>query len=228
MKIKIILTLFGAWLVRPAISSACIYCIMAARAGSSPDDPNGPGYSGQSAQWTPMTNAATQTNVIVAVATCVPVELPQINAPAALTFTNGALVGFDVLAGFAITLAPELETNTNGAWADAQVNALIPENIRALDRHDVSVEGFMIPVQMENGKVTEFLLSKNPPACCYGGMPQIHEWVKVHVKSPGVEWEQYNIVRARGILRVGAERVDGTLTSIYRMETDKVEVTDGH
>ena len=81
---------------------------------------------------------------------------------------------------------------------------------------------------MEKGKVTEFLLSRNPPACCYGGVPLIHEWIKVRVKPPGVDWEEYNTVRAHGVLRVGAERVDGTLASVYRMDAEKVEVTPGH
>jgi len=147
---------------------------------------------------------------------------------AAVTFTNGAVVGFDVLAGYDMNLTLELAMNTNGAAADAKVNAMIPANIRALDHRVVSVDGFMIPAQMEKDKVTEFLLSRNPPACCYGGVPQIHEWVKVRVKPPGVAPEEYNIVRAHGILSVGAERLDGALTSVYRMDADKVEITNEH
>lgn len=227
MKTKIILTLLGAWLALTADSPACIYCIMAAQAGISPDDPNGPIY-GQAAQGMPMILVASQANVPLALTTNVPAELPKTNPPALVTFTNGSVVGFDVLAGYNITLTPELENNTNRAWVNAQVNAMIPANIRALDRREVSVDGFMIPAQFEKGKVVEFLLSRNPPACCYGGVPQIHEWIKVRVKPPGVAPEEYNVVRAHGILSVGVERMDGTLASIYRMEADKVEVTPEH
>ena len=246
MKTKKTLTLLALIFAALVNSPACIYCIMAAQNGISPDDPNGPRYSRQLAQWTPMTVVASQTNLPVAPTTNALVESPTTNAlvespktnalvespktnsPVVVTFTNGAAVGFDVLAGYNINLAPELENNTNAAWADAQVNALIPSNIRALDRHEVTVDGFMIPAQMENGKVTEFLLSRNPPACCYGGVPQIHEWIKVRVKPPGVAPIEYTVARAHGILTVGAERLDGTLTSIYRMDADKVADSGEH
>jgi hypothetical protein len=33
---------------------------------------------------------------------------------------------------------------------------------------------------------------------------------------------EYAVVRARGVLGVGAERQDGTLSSLYRMEAVKV------
>ena len=227
MKTKIILALLGVCLATTVNSPACIYCMMLAQQGLSPDDPNGRTYDSPPAQWISITNAAATNMASTSVASNTLIQLPQTNMTAAVTLTNGALLGWDVLAGYTITLAPELENNTNAVWADAQVNALIPASVRALDHHDISADGFMIPAQMENGKVVEFLLSRNPPACCYGGVPQIHEWIKVRVKSPGVEWEQYNIVRARGVLRVGAERMDGALTSIYRMDTDKIEITDG-
>ena len=228
MKKKIIFTLLGAWLAWPMISQACIYCMMLARNGMSPDDPKGSSYDGAPPQWTPMTMAALQTNVMSVVATNAPVELPKTNSPAVVIFTNGAVLGFDVLAGYPIPITLELGNNTNGAWADAQVNAMIPANIRALDHREFSVDGFMIPAQFEKGKVVEFLLSRTPPACCYGGVPEIHEWIKVRVKPPGVPPEVYNIVRAHGVLSVGAERLDGTLTSIYRLDADKVAVTSEH
>ena len=227
MKTKISPTRPGTWLAWLAISPACICCIMTASAGTLTNVPNGPEYQAPSAQWTPGTNSTTPTNIPITPGTdmaSIVAAWRKAHSPAAVTFTNGAVVGFDVLAGYNINLAPELENNTNRAWADAQVNALIPANIRALDHREVSVDGFMIPVEIENGKLVEFLVARNPPACCYGGVPLIHEWVKVRVKPPGVEFEDYNIVRAHGILSVGAERVDGALTSIYRMAADKVGI----
>lgn len=230
MKIKFSFVLIATWLALAVNSPACIRCLMLARQGLSPDNPDGQAYDSPPAQWISIpndvaTNAAAVAPVAVSNAPVVP---PKIIQPASLAFTNGALVGFDVLAGYDIIILPELGLNTNGAAADARVNAMIPANIHALDRREVAVDGFMIPSQMENGKVTEFLLSRNPPACCYGGVPQIHEWIIVRVKPPGVGWEEYNTVRTHGVLHVGAERVDGALTSIYHMEADKVEITPGH
>lgn len=229
MKIKLKLVLMGAWLALVVKSPACIYCMMLAQQGLTPDDPNGRTYDSPPAQWISITNAAA-TNVVSVSGVANPLlQLAVTNRPAApVNFTNGALIGFDVLAGYDLKISTELAMATNGAAADAQVNAMIPASIKALDQKNVAVDGFMIPSQMAGEKVTEFLLARNPPACCYGGVPLIHEWVKVQVKPPGVDWEEYNTVRAHGVLRVGAERVDGALTSVYRMEAVKVEITPGH
>jgi hypothetical protein len=152
-----------------------------------------------------------------AVATTNSVSVSPMNA------VDGDLVGFDKLAGFNLSLTSELEFNTNRpAWADAQVNAMIPTNIFTLQNHDVAVTGFMIPMHFKGEKVIEFMLARDPPACCFATMPQIHEWVSVRVKSPGVKPMEYAVVRARGILNVGAERKDGALTSVYRMEAEAV------
>ena len=142
--------------------------------------------------------------------------------------TNGASVGFDCLSGFPFLLTVELESNTNRpAWADAQVNSMIPEKIRGLEGREVSVEGFMIPTTYEKDKVTEFLLARDPMGCCYSTVPEMHQFIKIRVKSPGVKEMIYSTVRARGILHVGAERENGTLASIYRMDGISVEKGPG-
>jgi hypothetical protein len=136
---------------------------------------------------------------------------------------SGEFVGFDRLAGFGITITSDLEQNTNhSAQADAKVNAMIPQNIRALDGRNVSVEGFMIPMEFEKDKVIEFMLARDPMGCCYSTVPEIHQFIKVRVKSPGVE-PVYSTARARGILRVGAERANGALSSIYRLDAENVK-----
>jgi hypothetical protein len=159
------------------------------------------------------------------VAVAMPVNALETPAFAALAnLTNGALVGFDCLAGFHFLLTQDLELNTNrAAWADAQVNAMIPEKVRALEGREVSVEGFMIPMVYEKDKVTEFLLARDPMGCCYSTVPLMDQFVKVRVKSPGVKEMIYYPAHARGILHVGAERQDGVLTSIYRMDGLSVE-----
>jgi hypothetical protein len=163
-----------------------------------------------------MISGVSNTNVIQA--------SPVTTNSAPLLATNAvSQVGFDKLAGFPVTLTDELEFNTNRpAWADAQINAMIPGNILALDHHEIEITGFMVPVRFEKDKVVEFMLSRDPPACCYATMPQIHEWISVQVKSPGVTPMEYSVVRARGVLGVGAKRQEGTLSSLYRMDAVKV------
>ena len=153
-----------------------------------------------------------------------PSATAQTNTAPVTVASNGETnTSFSILAGYPLSIPAELESNaTNGAWADAQINAMIPTNVMALNHQRVSVEGFMIPLQFEKGKVVSFMLSQNPPACCYATMPQIHEWIEVHVKSPGVAAMDYSVVRARGTFSVGAKRESGTLTSIYRMNAEAV------
>jgi hypothetical protein len=158
------------------------------------------------------------TNTNANLAVCTPT-----NAAPLLSSNTVSLVGFDKLAGFPIKLTDEIAFNTNrSAWADAQINAMIPSNVFALDHHEIEVTGFMTPVRFEKDKVVEFMLTRDPPACCYATMPQIHEWISVRVKSPGVVPMEYSVVRARGVLGVGAERQGGMLGSVYRMDAVKV------
>ena len=135
---------------------------------------------------------------------------------------DGALVGFDRLAGFAMPLTQDLVSGTNSASANAQLNAMIPADIRALDHRKLTVEGFMVPLEFEKDKAIEFLLVQAPFGCCFGTPPQIHELIKVRVKSPGVSPILDGPVRARGIFQVGAERESGFLSSIYRMDAESV------
>ena len=135
---------------------------------------------------------------------------------------DGSLVGFDKLAGFAMPLTDELMSSTNSAEANSQVDAMIPANIRALDHRNISVEGFMVPVEFEKDKTVEFMLVQAPFGCCFGAPPQIHELIRVRVKPPGISPVMFEPARARGTFYVGAQRESGFLSSIYRMDADSV------
>ena len=135
---------------------------------------------------------------------------------------DGALIGFDRLSGFPFQLTDDLVSDTNTAKANGQINAMIPEDIRALDQHKVSVEGFMVPLEFEKDKLVEFMLVKAPFGCCFGSPPQIHELVRVRVKSPGVSAIMDGPARVCGVLHVGAERENGYLCSIYCMDAEAV------
>ena len=145
------------------------------------------------------------------------------SAPTSQTrLEDGSLVGFDKLAGFAMPLTDELLSSTNSAEANSQVDALIPANIRALDHRNISVEGFMVPVEFEKDKTVEFMLVQAPFGCCFGPPPQIHELIRVRVKPPGISPVMFEPARARGTFYVGAQRQSGFLSSIYRMDADSV------
>ena len=95
---------------------------------------------------------------------------------------------------------------------------MIPESIRKLDGQRVFVEGFMVPVAFDQERLTEFILVRDMPGCCFGFPPNPHEWVKVVVKSPKIKVEFDNSVRVGGVFHVGAERQAGYLGGIYSLD----------
>ena len=136
---------------------------------------------------------------------------------------EGDFVGFDQLAGFEVKLNNDLLFNTNQpAWADAQIMAMIPDRIRAANGKSVNVDGFMIPLEYNGKKVSKFILAMNQNTCCFGGNPQIHEFIIVSVGGVGVNDEMDIPLSVKGVLRVGVQRNHGKLESVYRLQADKV------
>ena len=60
----------------------------------------------------------------------------------------------------------------------------IPQPIKDLNTKKIALQGFMVPIDLKNGKSTKFLLVKDQSLCCFGRMPRMNEWVSVHMK-PG-------------------------------------------
>src|SRR5690242_15367082 len=72
-------------------------------------------------------------------------------------------VGFDKLGGFEFKSPEDSQPEKVAAAAAAQ----IPEKVRVFDDKKVLVTGFMLPVKMDAGLVTEFLLMKDQSTCCF-------------------------------------------------------------
>jgi len=123
-------------------------------------------------------------------------------------------VGFDQLASFEFT-APESEAAAPAAEKQ------IPDRIRELDAKRVAVTGFMLPVKMDGGLVTEFLLVKDPMMCCYGVMPKVNEWVVVKMVGKGVPPLMDVPITFEGQLKVGQIYEGGYLTGLYLLKGDK-------
>lgn len=137
---------------------------------------------------------------------------------------DGDFVGFDQLAGFSVKLNNEFLFNTNRpAWADEQVSAMIPERIRAANGKRVGVDGFMIPLEYNGKKVSKFILAMNQNTCCFGGNPQVHEFIIVDVIGSGVPNEMDIPLRVQGVLHVGVQRSHGKLTGIYQLDAASVK-----
>jgi hypothetical protein len=138
------------------------------------------------------------------------------------------LVGFDKLSGYAIEISDEIlgpVTNNLEAIA-AKTEAMIPRNVKAFDRQHASIKGFMLPLKVEGGVVTELLIMKDQSMCCYGAVPKIHEWVSVKMTGPGVKPIMDQPVTLFGTLRVGEMRENGYLVGIYSMDGERMQGPD--
>ncbi len=125
------------------------------------------------------------------------------------------VLGWDRLAGFAFT-APDYESGQDEAAIMAQSRAQIPEKIAAFNGQDVVLSGYMLPVQMEAGKVVEFLLVSDPLVCCYGAVPRVNEWVTVRLRKPVEPLMDVTLYFA-GRLKVEPVLDNGYLTTIYEL-----------
>ena len=146
------------------------------------------------------------------------------NTPAAkLGFAS---VGFDVLATFKYEVpedAPASKTNAPAADPDTQ----IPAKVKAFSGKKVAVKGFMLPLKVEGGLVTELLLMRDQSMCCFGTVPKINEWIAVKMTTSGIKPVMDQAVTLYGTLKVGAMRENGYLVGIYQMDADTIDRPPG-
>lgn len=135
-----------------------------------------------------------------------------------------AKVGFDRLSNFQF-VPPYVEpgTDPNAAPADTGEEQ-IPDEVKKLSGSKVIVGGFMLPVKVENGLVTELLLMRDASACCYGTVPNMNEWIIVRMGKNGIRAVMDTPVYFYGTLKVGAVVEEGYLAGIYVLEGDKMSL----
>jgi|GEM_PF-708442 hypothetical protein len=130
-------------------------------------------------------------------------------------------VGFDKLASYEYT-APDVQvTNlTNGI---DEADKFIPAEVKGLDGKKAVIKGFMLPLKVEAGKVTEFLIMRNQGACCFGVPPKITELVMVKApEGKGVKPIMDQPVDIEGTLHIGTARENGYIVGIYRMDGERM------
>ena len=109
--------------------------------------------------------------------------------------------------------------------ASLKLDEQISPQIQAMNGKKVEVEGFMLPLDMSEGKLRTFMLLKDQMACCFGNIPRLNEWVYVRVsKKKEIKIHQDVLVTLLGTLRVGAKFEGEVLTGIYHLELDRVQI----
>lgn len=153
-----------------------------------------------------------------------PATDPKAAAPGAVQKDGEFLiVGFDRLAAFNYDIPDEVPAATNTtAKAVAPPKEQIPANVKAFDKQRVALKGFMLPLKVEGGLITELLIMRDQSMCCYGTVPKINEWVSVKMTGKGVKPIMDQAVTLYGKLHVGEIRENGYLVGIYQMDGEKV------
>ena len=129
------------------------------------------------------------------------------------------ILNFDDMADFDYT-APTLDEIDNGTKRPEQ----IPAELLAYDNTLVEIEGYMIPIEVEDGKVQSFILSRTLSGCCFGDMPNIQEWVDVKMQEgTSADYIPYAPVLVIGRISIGETVDEYGITSLYRMTAESVE-----
>jgi hypothetical protein len=140
---------------------------------------------------------------------------------------NGYLrLGFNLLAGYHFT-PPEFDPAADAKAKPPTGEEQIPATVKAWNGKKAIVTGFMLPVKMQDGLVTEFLLVKDPMMCCYGVVPNMNEWVVVRMVKGGVKPLMDTPISFYGELKVGAMFENGYMTGVYLLEGERMGETKG-
>jgi hypothetical protein len=139
---------------------------------------------------------------------------------------NGYLkLGFEQLASYTFNppaFDPTLDPKAKPPTGEEQ----IPPTVKSWNGKKAIITGYMVPVKMDKGLVTEFLLMRNTMACCFGTVPNMNEWVIVKMKK-GVQPMMDVPVAFYGELKVGAMFENGYMTGLYELEGERMGEVQG-
>ncbi|MBL9202467.1 MAG: DUF3299 domain-containing protein [Opitutaceae bacterium] len=145
---------------------------------------------------------------------------------AAPAIENGYLkLGFEQLASYPFT-PPPFDPAADPKAKPPTGEEQIPAMVKSWNGKKAIITGYMVPVKMDKGLVTEFLLMRNTMACCFGTVPNMNEWVVVKMKK-GVQPMMDVPVEFYGELKVGAMFENGYMTGLYELEGEKMGAVQG-
>ncbi len=101
----------------------------------------------------------------------------------------------------------------------------IPNEVKQIDGKKVAITGFMLPIDVDKGKVKRFLLLKSTMSCCFGVAPRINEVVYVESsKKQKIQAVMDMPITVFGKLSIGQQfREDLMLVGVYQLELDEVK-----
>lgn len=134
-------------------------------------------------------------------------------------------IDFDTLASFTYDMPEEEVADAVESAESPKVVNKIPDHIQKFNKMDVALMGFMLPLKVEKGLVTEMLIMRDQSMCCYGTVPKINEWVSVRMQEKGVDPVMDQPVTLFGKFHVGEVYENEYLVGIYEMDGVKMTTT---
>ena len=173
----------------------------------------------------PFGAALPATSAVAVVRTMVPSASTNTQPALAKAEADFSMLGFDKLSAFNFEVSDDIlqSGSTNAVQVAAKTAEQIPQSVRDYNNKRISLKGFMLPLKVEGGKVTEMLIMRDQSMCCYGSVPKINEWVSVRMVGAGVKPIMDQAVTLYGRLHVGEMRENGYLVGIYKMDGERLD-----
>jgi len=103
-----------------------------------------------------------------------------------------------------------------------------PDAVRKMDGQTVQIEGYMIPLKFDDGKVKSFFLSRYMMGCCFGVLPKANEIIEVEmVEGKGAFYDAYMPFVVTGKFVIVEDGTDPDfLRSVFRMTADSCDYSE--
>ena len=135
--------------------------------------------------------------------------------------TEVLALGFDKLSSFQYTLLDAGTGATPEQIAEHMKKDQVPAWIHAYDNQRVVLTGYMMPLQIENGRSKKFVMMRDVTTCCYGAVPNMNDYLVVTMKGPGIEVVQDVPVELLGTFRTEQKYEGGYVVSLFVMDCEK-------
>lgn len=133
-------------------------------------------------------------------------------------------VSFDFLGGYQ-TISQYSGYRRSSTSKDQPNETKVPENVMVLNGKMISVEGFMVPLEVPDARVKTFLLVRDKASCCFGGPPKLTH--RIYVTMDGDKSAEFfpdNLVTVKGTLNIVGSVIEEDTMALYEMKADEVSV----
>lgn len=130
-------------------------------------------------------------------------------------------LGFDKLSSFSYQLVDAGTGASPEEIAEHLKKDPVPDWVKQYDGQRVLLTGYLMPLQVENGRSRKFVMMRDVNTCCYGAVPNMNDYLVVTMEGEGVEPVQDVPVDLVGIFRIDHRYEDGYVVSLFAMQGEK-------